>query len=120
MPDLQQRIVNIIDQLQALAQPAMQTAITAVRVGGILDILVGFICAGICYGAIKLCISQLKAANDAVDDADIAHILLSLISGICGIGFLVATAVNLLNTFNWLCAVRPDLALAQMMLHRIL
>lgn len=118
--DLEQKVVTIIDQLQSLAKPAMQTAIESVRVSGIMYLVAGAVCAVICAFSIRALAGQCKAFQEADFNHDGVHLTLAIVAGIISIGFGIATCVNLLDPSNWLAAVRPDLWLARALVYKVL
>jgi len=62
---IEQKVVEIIDKLQALAQPAMQVAIDSTRVSGILYLAAGVACAVICGFSAKYMMVNIGKANSA-------------------------------------------------------
>ena len=120
MQELEHKVVEIIDKLQGLAQPAVQTAIDSTRISALMYMIVGAICAGIFAFALKYTLKNVKAANDAPYDTGLPFGIAALIFGIATFGFGVAACANLLNPDNWLAVVRPDLYLAQLLLRKVM
>lgn len=120
MKDLEQKVVEIIDQLQGIAKPAMQTAIASIQAGGVMYIITGAVCAILCVVACKLCFMRIKIANDKSGGEDIPHIFAAVVLGIFSLGLGIAACVNLLDPGNWLAAIRPDLSLARALLTKVL
>jgi hypothetical protein len=115
--DLEQKVVEIIDKLQDLAQPAMQMAITSIRINGILYLVAGLVCAGIFFIAAKICATRSAKFSKDDEGVDLAF---ALLSGVIALGFGIATCVNLLDPQNWLAAIRPDLYLATHIVNHVL
>lgn len=120
MADLEHKVVEIIDKLQDLAQPAMQTAISAIRADGVLHLLGGAAFAFICALAVRTCAVQANAVDEATHDKEAGHIVLVIVTGIFAVGFGIAAAVNLFDPDNWFEMVRPDLYLARALLNKAL
>jgi hypothetical protein len=120
MADVEQKVVEIIDKLQGLAQPAMDSALSAIRAGGIMYLVTGAVCGAICAFALRIVLAQVKRADDAPYDNEELHIFAVIVAGIVALGFGIATGFNLLDPSNWLAAIRPDLALARALLNRVL
>lgn len=120
MADLEHKVVEIIDQLQALAAPAMQVAIESTRVMGIAYLVVGVACGFGCYFATKPMPARLKAVRDAESESgEVGNAIALAAFGILAVGLGIATCVNILNPDNWVAAFRPDLYLAQTLLHHL-
>lgn len=120
MKELEQKVVEIISQLQGLAKPAAQTAIDAVRAGAIMNMLAGAVYVVVAFVALKICIKQMKAMEKASTSEEGKYILGAIITGGIALIFGVTAAIGLLNSDNWLASVRPDLALARALLIKVL
>lgn len=110
--ELEQKAVELIEQLQALAQPAADLAIAAVQAAAIINIVKGFLALPIVYLLVKLTKHLFRKCSETRDGTDIA-------CGVGGVMALFATVAlsavaffTLFDTGNWLALLSPEMALA--------
>lgn len=120
MKDLEQKTVEILDKLDALATQyapeVVDSAIGIMQVSGASKIILGllglcFVCAiafSVCKG-VKYCAKKQEENREWEAGAPIIITLGVIFS----VGILIASLTALLNVWNWVAMFDPKLALAQ-------
>lgn len=118
---LEQKAVEIITNLEKLAEPAMQLTLQAVQLGAVIDIAVAVSAIVlITFGWLRYgpkAINWIRDCDSAmVIPAGIALIIVSVISIIA----YIAVCITLLSTTTWMAVFAPKIALARMLLEKAL
>lgn len=118
---LEQKAVEIITNLEKLAEPAMQLTLQAVQLGAVIDIAVAVSAIVlITFGWLRYgpkAINWIRDCDSAMDiPAGIALIIVSIISVIA----YIAVCTTLLSTTTWMAVFAPKIALARMLLEKAL
>lgn len=118
---IEQKVVEIISGLERLAEPAMQTTLTAVQIGGFVDLitaaasltLLGFLLA-------KFLPRYLKAWKESDFDNEISIGIAGLMGALVSAAWGFASLSTLLSTQVWLSALAPELALARALVMKVM
>lgn len=116
---IQDKVVEIIDQLQALAHPALQTVLAAIRIDAIASLIIGGVSLAL---AITLFLTMYKFMVKFVEessDNEGNNGTVALLSSIGGLVFTIIAAVDLLSKYTWIAAFYPDVALALRLLSKV-
>lgn len=115
MSDIEQKVVEIITQLQGLAEPAAQVTLNAIRYGAVIDLVTSVICLVIVGFAIKPITKLFKNCDnfDVEMTRLLSGIVLAFVSGIAGLWALF----TILSTSTWLAIFSPEMALARQIIN---
>lgn len=119
---LEQKAVEIITNLQHLAEPAMQITLRSIQLSAAIDIVTSAIAlAALGYVWLRYTprvgkwFKELDSFSDASIPAGIACVIGAIASAILG----GAAVMTLLSTTTWLSLFAPELALARMLLAKV-
>lgn len=111
---LEQKAVEIITNLQNLAEPAMQLTLQAVQVSAIVDLAIGVLMAtAFAVTSVKYVPRYMAWRRESKYDEDIAVFVVGAFGALALLFFIVCISATLLDSGNWVAAFRPDLALAK-------
>lgn len=110
--ELEQKAVELIEQLQALAQPAADLALATVQAAAIINIAQGLAAIPVIYLLAKTTRFLAKKCSQASYDSDVPYGIGAIASGIAAAILSVGAFCALFDTGNWLALFSPEMALA--------
>lgn len=117
---LEQKAVEIITNLQDLAQPAMQLTLEAVRFGAAIDVSLSAAYLIAIYFASRFVGRTIYPAWKAADSeiSEFGGLIFLIIGGLTAVVTSVAAIVTLFSASTWLAIFSPEMALARMLLSK--
>lgn len=114
---LEQKAVELLDNIQNLAEPAMQVTLRAVQAGAIIDLIVAVI---VLAGSIALAKFFLPGWWKSLQESTYINEIYRgarFFGASVILGFVSLTSLcTLLSTSTWLAVFAPELALARMLI----
>jgi hypothetical protein len=117
---LEQKAVELITNLEKLAEPAMQITLQAVRAGAILDLVLSAACLTLlAFVWIRYTPMVLKFARDANYDIEVPAFIGALLAGVASVLLAGSAMFSLFSTSNWLAVFSPEMALARALIEKV-
>ncbi len=118
MSDLNDGLAKLIDSLNHVSGPAVDSALASAQVDALSAIAggcVGLAVAAASYKAIRWCIRRLKALDH--HEEELPFIIGAVISGLCLLGGALAVGIDLLDPWTYVALAHPDYWVAHQILH---
>lgn len=119
--DLEQKAVELLTNLEKLAEPAMQLTLKAVRMGAIIDLATALLAVAIIAIFWKKLAPGIFSGLVKKFDGESDHpavVVPAFAAGLMSLIFLVAAAMVVFSTNTWLGILSPELALARMLIEK--
>ena len=116
---LEQKAVEILTNIEKLAEPAMELTLQSVRYGAVIDlVLSAAFLAMVSFAWVRLTPLAIKLVEEH-RDAELPAAILGLIAGIGSAALSVSALFSLFSTTNWLALFSPEMALARMLVEKV-
>jgi small-conductance mechanosensitive channel len=116
---LEQKAVELITNLEKLAEPAMQITLQAVQAGAVLDLALSAAClALLAFVWVRYLPRVLALLKDAPYDAEIPVFIGGVVAAIASVVLGCVALTSLFSTSNWLAVFSPELALARSLIEK--
>ena len=110
---VEDKLAEVIGQIQGLAQPAAEIAAGAARASAIGSLIEGTLAVALTWLAVNRVIWALKKLEETDEET---YIPVLIACGILGLGFGINACAQLLDVWNWIGAINPLFYLAHVVL----